>query len=43
MLVFLQMGESELPTSKRMEKQDAIISQLRSKLDIDLENFDKLR
>ena len=38
-----QMGDSELPTSKRIEKQDAIISQLRNKLDIDLENFEKLR
>ena len=37
------MGDSDLPTSQRIEKQDAIISQLRNKLDIDLENFEKLR
>ena len=38
----LQMGDYEIPTSVMMEKQKVVIDQLRRKLDLDLENFNKL-
>ncbi len=36
------MGDHELPTSMMMEKQKVVIDQLKNKLDLDLENFNKL-
>ena len=38
----LQMGDYELPTNLMMEKQKVVIDQLRRKLDLDLDNFNKL-
>lgn len=43
MVFCLQSGSAaELPTSKVMEKQRVLLEELRHKLDLDLENFDKL-
>ena len=38
----LQDGTGHLPQTKVMEKQSAIIDELRDKLDIKLDDFDKL-
>lgn len=40
--MFAQTGSAELPTSQVMEKQRVVLEELRHKLDLDLENFDKL-
>lgn len=37
-----ETGSAELPTSQVMEKQRVVLEELRHKLDLDLENFDKL-
>jgi hypothetical protein len=37
-----ETGSSELPTSRVMEKQNAIIDQLKHNLDLNLDNFDHL-
>ncbi len=36
------MGEADLPTNMIVEKQKIIIDQLRNKLQLDLQNFNKL-
>ena len=36
------MGEADLPTNMMVEKQKVIIDQLRHKLELDLNDFDKL-
>lgn len=42
--VAFQTGDAEeLPTTQVMEKQKLVIDQLTQKLDMDLNNFDKLR
>lgn len=37
-----ETGDIELPTSKTLEKQKVIIDELRTKLDLDLDHFNKL-
>ncbi|XP_064599758.1 RUN domain-containing protein 1-like [Liolophura sinensis] len=37
-----ETGEAELPTSKVMEKQRVIIDELKHKMDLDLQHFEKL-
>lgn len=41
---WLQTGDvEELPTNKMMEKQRVVIDELKTKLDLNMDNFDKLR
>ncbi|XP_033753271.1 RUN domain-containing protein 1-like isoform X2 [Pecten maximus] len=37
-----ETGEAELPTNKMMEKQKVVIDELKNKLDLDLDNYQKL-
>ena len=42
-LVVFQTGGEELPTNMVMEKQKVVIDELKHKLNLDLDRFDKLR